>query len=95
MSEYLEKIDKLRTKINESHENFKKVLMLYPTLTKEAHRNIENILEVSGRYISALNTFLNSKSEDFEVTNEEKVKLKGIFDYYEGMNKILKYYDIK
>lgn len=94
MSEYLLKVEKLRNRLNESNENFRKILVKYPTISKKSSSSIENIVEVSSKYISALSKFLETKSDDSQINEEEKNKIKGIFDYYKGMEIILSNYDI-
>jgi hypothetical protein len=94
MSEYLMKVEKLRNLLNESNGNFEKVLVKYPTISKKSSVAIQNILGVSSRYISALSNFLEAKGEEKQISEDEKAKIKGILDYYKGMQKILSNYDV-
>lgn len=94
MSEYLLKVEQLRNRLNESNGNFKKILVKYPTISKKSSSAIENIVEVSSKYVSALSKFLETKIDDTQINEEEKNKIKGIFDYYKGMERILSNYDI-
>lgn len=94
MSKYLINVEKLRTRLNESNIKFQKILVQYPSLQKKQVKSIEDIISVSGTYVKALNTFLNDKTSDNDITNEEKSKLQQISDYYKGMERILEHYEL-
>lgn len=93
MTKYLNKVAELITQINNSNQKFKKILSMSPNLTKESQINIENIVEVSEKYTSALNNFLSLKKSDKDVSNSEKSKIKVIYYYYKGMSRILSNYE--
>ncbi len=94
MSNYLINVEKLRTRLNESNQKFQKVLVQYPSLKKKQVNSIEYIIGVSGTYVKALTKFLNDKTSEADITQEEKTKLQQISDYYKGMEKILEHYEL-
>ncbi len=66
----------------------------YHSLKKKQVNSIEYIIGVSGTYVKALTKFLNDKTSEADITQEEKTKLQQISDYYKGMEKILEHYEL-